>query len=392
MKSLKVFLSIFVITILFLCGCNKDEVKRNNIDYKKHQTFEDSYKLPTVDPQNKEEAIQIFYPMFEAFMITQYEYLLGNTDVPYWERFFVNRYDAIILKEKLDKHLANLKKYDIKYLSYTTKFMENEWASDETYQTSITFEKGKWYFKYLAEWYSLLSNDGSNEEAGILYDIVISKTGSTWKIERFEVSDNARIRWPELSLSVERSINSDEDSGKNVNTVYGRISARNYAWQHYNSPNLTSWCDYTNNGGDCTNFVSQCLNAGGWYFLNNGSYCSTGSWYHNGAGYCWNTSTVKNYSCSWTQAADLQSFLLNSSRVAPACYSPSSLSEGDIVQLVNSYGIAYHSMLVTIPGTNPRVTYRNGGSFPPGKDVYLSSFTSSQVYWKLNNSFWYLKV
>jgi hypothetical protein len=36
-----------------------------------------------------------------------------------------------------------------------------------------------------------------------------------------------------------------------------------YAWNYWNNYN-SAYRDYTNNGGDCTNFVSQALNWGGW--------------------------------------------------------------------------------------------------------------------------------
>ena len=184
------------------------------------------------------------------------------------------------------------------------------------------------------------------------------------------------------------------DSIRSELTTYSRYLARSYAYSYYNSPNTSVWCNYSNySGGDCTNFVSQCLYAGGWTFLNNGSFCSSGSWYHNGAGYCSNNTTPKNYSCSWTQADDLYDFLYASNRVAPACYSASSLDIGDIVQMYNSSGTAIqHSTLVTVTGTVPKVTFRNRDSNPPKKDYPISSFNNSLVYWKLEDSFWFVKL
>ncbi len=47
--------------------------------------------------------------------------------------------------------------------------------------------------------------------------------------------------------------------------AYDRGAAIDYAWTWCGSSRNPAYCDYSGVGGDCTNFVSQCLMAGGVY-------------------------------------------------------------------------------------------------------------------------------
>ncbi len=51
--------------------------------------------------------------------------------------------------------------------------------------------------------------------------------------------------------------------------TYNPLAARDYAYQWYNSFNTASYPNLEANWGDCTNFVSQCLKAGGYTFRDN---------------------------------------------------------------------------------------------------------------------------
>lgn len=382
-KSLLLFLSIGILSsaIFIIAGCQKEKIIQEP-----EQTVSDVFSLPQNNPKTVAEAKETFYPLFEAFLKSQYEYVLKKTEKPVWENYLVNKQDADKLKEELDKHLVSIEKYCIKYLSYTSSFSDNAYASSPEYETKVAYKDGKWYFNYVTEEYNL-TQSGSEESAGFNYSFIIAKKNNEWKIDSWKTE--GFTKWPELPEPESKECKTSYLPSKSMLlTTYNRTSAKTYAVTYVNSPNTSVWCDYSSSGGDCTNFVSQCLYAGGWSKFNNGSFCSTGSWYHNGAGKCTNTSTTKNYSCSWTQAADMQSLLSVSSRVVPANYPASSLEVGDIIQLKNSSGIAYHTMIVTTAGSIPKVTYRNASGYSPGKDVLLSNFNGiGQVYWKLASSY-----
>ena len=58
-------------------------------------------------------------------------------------------------------------------------------------------------------------------------------------------------------------------------SAYNRQAAYNYAKKWWNRYNLADYYNYNPDGGDCANFVSQCLIAGG---LNLKSMCGSAAW------------------------------------------------------------------------------------------------------------------
>lgn len=120
-----------------------------------------------------------------------------------------------------------------------------------------------------------------------------------------------------------------------IETEYNRRAAVRYAlaWAFARNPRFY---DFNDIGGDCTNFVSQCLYAGcrvmnyselnGWYYINS-----------------------DNRAPSWTGVTFLREFLLTNR--GPAVYGEevplSDIRRGDVIQMVNSEGRLYHSVFVS---------------------------------------------
>lgn len=116
---------------------------------------------------------------------------------------------------------------------------------------------------------------------------------------------------------------------------YNRANATKYAgmWALRRNP---KYYDFSAIGGDCTNFVSQCILAGshvmdptkdlGWYYYD-----------------------VNHRSPSWTSAEFLEQYLTNGTHragpVAQKC-SAESLEKGDIVQLSFNGSSFTHSLIV----------------------------------------------
>lgn len=158
--------------------------------------------------------------------------------------------------------------------------------------------------------------------------------------------------------------------------VYDRDKAIAYADRYFANPN-PQYCNYDLGGGDCTNFVSQCVNEGGWLMSD--------SWKAQGAGCCKNIlgCGVENcYTCSWTVAHEFFLWLPGSGRVEPQCIPMSDLRPGDIVQAdFNGDGHIDHSMLVTdIDGNVPFVTYRSAGNRSAAKEVPVNQIPSDVLY------------
>ena len=114
---------------------------------------------------------------------------------------------------------------------------------------------------------------------------------------------------------------------------YDAPKAAEYAkkWAFERNP---AYYDFHGLGGDCTNFISQCLYAGsgvmnftpetGWYYL-----------------------SLNSRAPAWTSARYLNRFLLNNQGAGPFAVSSSigTIVPGDVVQLKSESGQIYHSLL-----------------------------------------------
>lgn len=117
--------------------------------------------------------------------------------------------------------------------------------------------------------------------------------------------------------------------------VYDREAAvayaRRYAFQ-YNK----AYYDFTDIGGDCTNFASQCLFAGAGTM----NFTPVMGWYYRNA---------SDRTAAWTGVQYLYNFLVGNRGAGPfgETVPLSSLQIGDLVQLGNSNEDFYHTPVVT---------------------------------------------
>ena len=120
-----------------------------------------------------------------------------------------------------------------------------------------------------------------------------------------------------------------------IETGYDRRGAVSYAlkWAYSRNPRFY---DFEDIGGDCTNFVSQCLYAGGGGM----NFSSENGWYYI---------DTNNRSPSWTGVEFLRTFLLTNegTGVYGEQSELSGLLPGDVIQLRNSAGRLYHTMIVS---------------------------------------------
>ena len=123
---------------------------------------------------------------------------------------------------------------------------------------------------------------------------------------------------------------------------YNRSAAADYAARWALSRNPV-WADFTYFGGDCANFVSQCLHAG----ASRMNYTPDTGWYYR---------SLADRAPAWSGVRFLYRFLLRSSGSGPVgLESPlSSLLPGDPIFLSDGARL-YHSLLVLSPGADPLV-------------------------------------
>ncbi|NLX79058.1 MAG: amidase domain-containing protein [Clostridiales bacterium] len=119
-----------------------------------------------------------------------------------------------------------------------------------------------------------------------------------------------------------------------VSVPYNRDAVVEYAakWALSRNPR---YANFDGMGDDCTNFVSQCIYAGcrvmnytpiyGWYYIN-----------------------LNNRSPAWSSVQYLYKFLINNKEVGPYCVETDRehIQKGDIIQLRDSSGTYYHSLVV----------------------------------------------
>lgn len=122
---------------------------------------------------------------------------------------------------------------------------------------------------------------------------------------------------------------------------YDRNKAIAYAhqWAYKRNP---AYYDFSRLGGDCTNFISQCLHAGGARM----NYTKNTGWYY---------SSLKNRAPAWTGVQFLYQFLIRNKGAGPyATEQPlTSAVPGDIIQL-NFNGNSYsHTLLIV--STEPQI-------------------------------------
>ena len=118
--------------------------------------------------------------------------------------------------------------------------------------------------------------------------------------------------------------------------MYDRNLAIKYAYHWWNSYN-PKFYNFENLGGDCTNFVSQCL----WYGGIDMVYINFG-WYYN---------NLNNRSPSWAGVDEFYNFATtntNTLGVKAKICDINNLQVGDVVQMMQNSELEYHhTMIIT---------------------------------------------
>lgn len=123
---------------------------------------------------------------------------------------------------------------------------------------------------------------------------------------------------------------------------YNREKTVNYAkkWAYSRNP---AYYNYDSIGGDCTNFISQCIYAGTVVM----NYDRINGWYYNNA---------NDKSASWTGVEFLYKFLINNKNVGPfgRKIEKEELEKGDIIQ-ISFDGIKFSHTLLVVNKQNDKI-------------------------------------
>ena len=117
--------------------------------------------------------------------------------------------------------------------------------------------------------------------------------------------------------------------------AYDRESAVAYAvkWAEGRNPR---YYDFDGIGGDCTNFVSQCIFAGAGVMNDTPVF----GWYYY---------SLRERAPAWTGVQYLYQFLVGNQSVGPFAREAGEedIRPGDVIQLGTESGLFYHSLIVT---------------------------------------------
>lgn len=117
----------------------------------------------------------------------------------------------------------------------------------------------------------------------IEHEFLLVKEGGTWKIEEDRyVNPFALVIEEKETRKKDKKRKGwyfrDREEDVPPKGIYNREKAVDYAKRYALVPNTKEWKNYESMGGDCTNFTSQCLFAGGIPFDHQGKYV-TQKWY-----------------------------------------------------------------------------------------------------------------
>lgn len=239
-----------------------------------------------------------------------------------------------------------------------TTFLTIEQTGTETGYTAeheFIFEKGldeKW----------ILTEDRQLERTGLLpleqAEELLYKDQISEKIEiKNQLSDNSipiiDIQEKNISLA----------GGYNYTAMATYLERY---WKNYNS----AYRDFTNKGGDCTNFVSQALRAGGWPDKP-GYYQNANYWWYN----------ILNQTYSWTSVNHWATFAINSGRTY-LLGNVWSCRIGDVVQ-VKPYQSSskIHTMMVSYnSGGMPYFTYHTSNRYRRSLNQVILDWPGATFY------------
>lgn len=146
---------------------------------------------------------------------------------------------------------------------------------------------------------------------------------------------------------------------------YDRVKAFEYAdkWALKRNP---IYYDYSDFGGDCTNFCSQVIHAGGCSM----NYSSKGWYYNNG----------NDKSPSWTGVNFLYQFLTKDKEVGPVAEEVDvrDIKIGDIIQISFTKENSYNHSLVVI----------KHGIIPSISNIKVCTHSDDQYFYPLTNYEW----
>ncbi|MFB0629615.1 amidase domain-containing protein [Streptomyces sp. M-16] len=244
-----------------------------------------------------------------------------------------------------------------------------------TEQTTLTYKK-------------LRGDEPATTDFRTRYELKLtSKKGGAWELNSIKSQENGPVAVNEPVAAKANVVKDDGNQypdGTPASTKYPAPAkpkaktggAYDYAamakyaekyWSNYNP----AYRKFSGAGGDCTNFISQALKAGGWKAVP-GSTSDYRNWWYDGA----------KQSDSWVGANEWAWFTLSNQRAANLA-NVYQTDVGDIVQVdFNKDGSKDHSMMVTYRSSAgmPYVTYHSTNTYRKSLASLIASYPDAVYY------------
>ncbi|MFJ9648328.1 amidase domain-containing protein [Streptomyces sp. NPDC004244] len=244
-----------------------------------------------------------------------------------------------------------------------------------TEQTTLTYKK-------------LRGDEPETTDIGTKYELTLtSKRGGSWELTSIKSQNNGLVAVNEPVTAAAAVVKDDGNQypdGTPASTKYPAPAkpkaktggAYDYAamakyaekyWSNYNP----AYRKFNGAGGDCTNFISQALKAGGWKAVP-GSSTDYRNWWYDGT----------RQSDSWVGANEWAWFTLSNQRAANLA-NVYQADIGDIVQVdFNKDGSKDHSMMVTYRSGNgmPYLTYHSTNTYRKSLASIIAAYPNAVYY------------
>ncbi|KJY34150.1 MULTISPECIES: amidase domain-containing protein [Streptomyces] len=244
-----------------------------------------------------------------------------------------------------------------------------------TEQTTLTYKK-------------VHGDEPSTTDFKTRYELSLtSRKGGDWELQTIKSQENGPVAVNEPVAAKAAVVTDDGNQypdGTPASTTYPATAkpktltggAYNYTamaqyaekyWSNYNP----AYRKFSGNGGDCTNFISQALNAGGWKPVP-GTSTDYRNWWYDGT----------RQSDSWVGANEWAWFTLSNQRAANLA-NVYQLDVGDILQAdFNRDGSKDHSMMVTYRSRAgmPYLTYHSTNTYRKSLASILASYPNARYF------------
>ncbi|WP_412075059.1 amidase domain-containing protein [Streptomyces xanthophaeus] len=244
-----------------------------------------------------------------------------------------------------------------------------------TEQTTLTYKK-------------LRGDEPETTDIGTRYELTLtSKRGGGWELVSIKSQDSGPVA---VNEPVPAKVNTVKDDGKQypdgtpastkypaapkpkakTGGAYDYTAMAKYAEKHWKNYN-PAYRKFNGAGGDCTNFISQALKAGGWQNVP-GSTSDYRNWWYDGT----------RQSDSWVGTNEWAWFTLSNQRAANLA-NVYQTDVGDIVQVdFNKDGSKDHSMMVTYRSSAgmPYLTYHSTNTYRKSLASIIASYPDATYF------------